>query len=259
LFGRNIVVTRDERGNAEFAAKIIERGGNPVEFPTIRIEPLTNSSAFVQTLARLDEYHWVIFTSVNGVRVFLDALGNLSRDCRVLASAKIAAIGSKTAERLSQFGITADFVPNVFTGNELAKQLIAHTNVREKRVLLLRSDLASREILDLLQQANALVDDVAIYTAAEVRGDCEKLVGDLAADKIDWLTFASPSAVKSFFRQITPALLNSCNAKVASIGPVTSEQLRQLEVKVAVEAVEHTIDGLLTAIEEFSDKVQATK
>ncbi|MHC4864788.1 MAG: uroporphyrinogen-III synthase, partial [Planctomycetota bacterium] len=155
--------------------------------------------------------------------------------------------------------ITADFVPNVFTGNELAKQLIAHTNVREKRVLLLRSDLASREILDLLQQANALVDDVAIYTAAEVRGDCEKLVGDLAADKIDWLTFASPSAVKSFFRQITPALLNSCNAKVASIGPVTSEQLRQLEVKVAVEAVEHTIDGLLTAIEEFSDKVQATK
>jgi uroporphyrinogen III methyltransferase/synthase len=268
LSGKSIVVTRDETGNAEFAAKITQSGGKAIQFATIKIEPLTQTNAFLQTLAKFSQYDWIIFTSANGVNVFFDTLQTLNKDCRVFARAKLAAIGAKTAERLARFGIRADFVPNVFTGKDLAKQLINATNLNEKKVLLLRSDIASKDLPHLLAQANAQVDDMAIYTAAEVKGDAKQLKTDIAAGTLDWLTFASPSAVRSFFKQITPDLVNSSPVKVASIGPVTSGQLREgpvtsgqlreLAVKVDVQAKQHTLDGLLAAIEETGEEAKLT-
>ena len=141
LFSKTIVITRDHRGNADFAAKIIRRAGNPVAFPTIKLKPLTGTNQFLQTLAKLSDYDWIIFTSANGVTFFLDALRGLDKDCRVFASSKIAAIGNETAERLRELGIKADFVPSVFTSTELGKQLIAFANLQGRKILLLRSEL----------------------------------------------------------------------------------------------------------------------
>ncbi|MHC4686292.1 MAG: uroporphyrinogen-III C-methyltransferase [Planctomycetota bacterium] len=222
LFGRSIVVTRDARGNADFAAKIVQRGGNPIEFATIKIKPLTLTDQFLRTLAKFAEYDWIIFTSGNGVTVFFEALQSLSKDARVFASAKIAAIGSETAAKLSQFGINADFVPSVFTGKELANELITYTNLNGRKVLLLRSQLASKELVELLTQAGAEVQDVAVYTAVEEQSDSAPLTEKINNGRVDWLTFASPSSVRVFFEQIPGEVVNSSDVKVASIGPVTS-------------------------------------
>jgi uroporphyrinogen III methyltransferase/synthase len=223
LFGKNIVVTRDAVGNADFAGKIIRRGGNPLQFATIRIMPQTDSNEFLQSLAKFSQYDWIIFTSGNGVSVFFDALEGLGKDARVFGSAKIAAIGSKTAAKLSQFGIEADFVPDVFTGRELGRQLIGVANLQKKKILLLRSAIAS---------------------------ESSRLVEGIREGTIDWLTFASPSSVDGFFGQIDSDLANSAKVKIASIGPVTSERLGELGITVDVTAAEHTIDGLLNAIEQ---------
>ena len=249
LFGRNIVVTRDRRGNADFAAKIIQRGGNPIEFATIEIKPLTQTNQFLQTLTKLAEYDWIIFTSANGVSIFFESLQSLQKDARVFGSAKIAAIGSETARRLDEFGIKADFVPTVFTGKELGKQLIGFVNLQGKNVLLLRSQLASNELAELLVQAKAKVDDTAIYTVVPEKSESNWLKEKIADGAIDWLTFASPSSVKAFFAQIQSDLINSSNVRVASIGPVTSQQLKNLGVKVDITAREQTTDGVLDAIE----------
>jgi uroporphyrinogen III methyltransferase/synthase len=174
----------------------------------------------------------------------------LAKDARVFAFAKIAAIGAKTAAELSECAIMADFVPDVFTGKELGKQLINYTNLKGKRILLLRSQLASDELIDLLQQAGAEVDNVPIYTAVTAESDSAPLAKQITDGAVDWLTFASPSSVTAFFEQIRPDLVNSANVKVASIGPVTSEQLKKIGVKVDLQAAEHTIDGLLDVIEE---------
>ena len=249
LFGKTIVVTRDARGNANFAAKIIRQGGNPIEFPTIKIEPLTQTSKFLQALAKFTEYDWIIFTSANGVIIFFECLQSLEKDCRVFGAAKIAAIGDGTAAKLRDFGIRADFVPSVFTGEELGKQLIRFTNLQSKNILLLRSQLASDELNKLLAQAGARVDNVPIYSIVTKRNECKWLIKRIAEGTVDWLTFTSSSSVRGFFEQIQPDLVNSSNAKVASIGPVTSEQLRNLGIRVDVETAEHTIDGLLAAVE----------
>ncbi len=249
LFGKNIVVTRDAAGNADFAEKIIARGGNPVQFASIKIKPLTGSNKFLRTLAKFTDYDWIIFTSGNGVAIFFEALVSLGKDARVFGSAKIAAIGSRTAEKLSRFGIKADFVPSVFTSEEFGKQLLNFINLRDKKVLLLRSQIASNELVELLEKGGAVVNDVAIYTAVAQKNESDWLVEKIGKGEIDWLTFASPSSVNGFFEQIDVEIVQSGNVKIASIGPVTSEQLVSLGVNVDVTADEHTLYGLLTAIE----------
>jgi uroporphyrinogen III methyltransferase/synthase len=250
LFGRNIVVTRDAVGNTDFAAKVISRCGNPLKFATIKIKSLTETNEFLRTLAKITEYDWIIFTSGNGVTIFFEALQSLDKDARVFGSAKIAAIGNGTAAKLSEFGIKADFVPSVFTGKELGKQLIAYTNLRSKKVLLLRSQLASKELVELLDKAGAEVQDIAVYTAVQEKSQCTWLIEEISNGRIDWLTFASPSSVNGFFEQIRSDLVNSAKVKVASIGPVTSECLKALGVRIDVTAEDHTLEGLLDAIEQ---------
>lgn len=251
LFGRNIIITRDAAGNTDFAAEVIDRGGNPIEFAAIKIKPLTHKNEFVEALAKISEYDWFIFTSANGVSVFFDAVNSLNKDARIFGSSKIAAIGEKTAAKLARFGIKADFVPNVFTSRELGLQLIAGTNLKDKKVLLLRSKLASGELLEILKKAGAEVSDAPVYTIVNEKGDSEWLTEEIKNNRIDWLTFASPSSAGSFTEQIPLKLVNSSRLKVASIGPVTSERLATLGIEVDVTAADHTLDGLLDAIEKY--------
>jgi len=103
--------------------------------------------------------------------------------------------------------------------------------------------------VDVLAEGGARVNNVAVYTAAEVKSDTSSLTESLNEGKIDWVTFASPSSVEGFFGQITVGSINSSRTRVASIGPVTSERLAALGVKVDVTATEYTIDGLLDSIE----------
>jgi len=251
LFGKNIVVTRDARDNAEFADKIISRGGNPIEFATIKIKPLTNTNKFLKVIGKLSEFDWIIFTSSNGVEIVFDFLLSLGKDARAFSSAKIAAIGSETAAALSEFGIKADFVPTLFTSRELGKQLAAVWNLHGKKVLLFRSQIASNELVDWLERAGAEIENVPLYRIVTAKSKCDWLIKKITAGEIDWLTFASSSSARAFFEQIPADTVNSSNAKVASIGPVTSEQLKNLGIRVDVEASEHTVDGLLTAIQEM--------
>ena len=269
LFGKNIVITRPHvflsktkvgAGNADFAEKIIARGGNPIQFATIKIKPLTDSSDFLRTLAEFTAYDWIIFTSANGVAVFFEALEKLGKDSRVFGPAKVAAIGGRTAEMLSRFGIRADFVPSVFTSEQFGKQILNFTNLHNKKVLLLRSQIASIELVELLENGAAVVKDVAIYTAVTQKSETarpvlrsnttkDELIEKIINGEIDWLTFASPSSVNGFFEQIDGEVIKSSRAKIASIGPVTSAQLESLGFNVDVTAGEHTLDGLLAAIE----------
>jgi len=248
LSGIRVVVTRDERGNSDFAGKIGEQGGSVVEFATIRIEPLVQGRRFLRAFAKIDEYDWVVFTSPNGVVFFYDYLQSVGKDWVVLGCAKVAAVGSMTAARLERFGAGVDFVPSVFTTGRLGEELIGHEDLQGRGVLLLRSQLASHQLAEDLARVGAVVDEVPLYTVVPVKGEFGRLVGAIKAGRIGWITFASPSSVRSFFSQIAPEIVNAGSVAVASIGPVTSGQLRDIGVKVDIEAAEHTIDGLLRAI-----------
>ena len=247
LFGKTVVVTRDAEGGPDFSAKLADRMAVTIEIPVTKIKTLTDSSNFVKVLAKIHAYDWVIFTSCNGVETFFAALAKLGKDARVFGSAKIAAIGVRTAETLAKFGIKADFVPSAFTSKNLAVGLIEFTNLRGKKVLLLRSQIASDDLPQLLEAAGASVETVPVYTHEKNLCDMKPL----SEKSIRWLTFASPFSAACFFEQVGDGFVKSVNAKVASIGPVTTKKLAELGVKVDVEASEHTFDGLILAIEQY--------
>jgi uroporphyrinogen III methyltransferase/synthase len=247
LFGKTVVVTRDAQGGEELAAKFAARMAVTMEIPVTKIKTLTDSGDFVKTLAQIKFYDWIIFTSCNGVETFFAALAKLKKDARVFGSAKIAAIGARTAETLARFGIKADFVPSAFTSKDLAAGLIDFTNLRDKKILLLRSQIASDDLSQLLEAAGASADNVPVYTHEKNLCDLKPL----SEKSIHWLTFASPFAAKCFFEQVSVDFVKSKDAKVASIGPVTSKKLAELGMKVDIEASEHTFDGLISAIEQY--------
>ncbi len=252
LFGRSIVVTRDDRGNAELASKIVCRAALPIVFTTIKIKTLTESNRFIEAARELDVYDWIVFSSANGIRSCLEGLKKLGRDARAFAKAKIACMGRPSAGLLEQFGIMADFVPTVFTSVQLAGQLAEKVSLKNKKVLLLSSAITSGQLADELKSFGATVNEVSIYTTVPAGNKADRLIEKIELDQIDWITFTSPSTVRYFFEQITPSLINSNRAKIASIGPVTSAELSRLGVKLDLEAQEYTTDGLITAIEDFA-------
>jgi len=254
LFGKTIVITRNSRGNAEFAAKITTAGGKTVKFDAIKTRPLTDKNKFLKTLAKINEYDWIIFTSRSAVEMFFDCIKKLGLDARIFSSAKLAVIGPLTKEALAGFGITADFTPNIYTSARLGRQLTTAAKLKNKKVLLLRSAQADDELKKILAEAGADVEQTGIYAVQKQKCDCTQINKMLEEAKIDWLTFASPSAVEGFFEQIKADLVKRANAKIASIGPVTTQKLKSLGVDADAEPAEHTIDGLLEAIEAFSKK-----
>lgn len=249
LFGKNIVLTRHKKGNLEFAEKIVRRAANPIIFHTFQIKPLTRSSQFLQALANLNRYHWIIFTSANGVDIFFDSIKKLGKDCRVFASAQIAAVGCRTAEKLKNYGLSPDFVPDSYTSEQLGKQLVSFANLKDKKILLLRSKLADNKLNRILALAGASLSETALYSIEPVESDAGALLEKITSNKVDWITFASPSSVRFFFEKISPDLVISHKVKIASIGPVTSQQLKNRGLKINIEAVSHTVDCLIESIE----------
>jgi uroporphyrinogen III methyltransferase/synthase len=254
LKGLRIATTRDAQGNSQFGQKVAALGGIAIPFETIRFKSLIDSNEFIAALARLSKYDWLIFTSHRGVEAFFESVTGFGKDARALGRTKVACVGDETAAALARFGIRADFVPTVFTGIDLAKQLIAAFDVTGKRMLLLRSAIAEPDLADLLKAADAVVDDVACYTSQPAAGDAVAIKEAITAGQVDWITFTSGSAARSFFTVVDASLLHGGKTKVASIGPVTSAELRKYGITVAAEAKDSTVDGILVAIIEVEGR-----
>lgn len=248
LFDRKVLVTRDKEGNADFACKLALRGAQVVDYPAFKIEDLTDSGEFKEIFKQLVDFDWVFFTSATGVRLFFESVGKLNKDARILAGIKVACIGAQTAQSLEDFGIKADFMPAVFTSDELADGFIKERNPAGKKILLLRSALATSELAEKLRGSGAKVRQFSLYTAQKVKNDLTAIAEQLKTGAIDWITFASSFAVEYFFADFSSQQIDK-KIKIASIGPTTSRTIRRYGLEPAVEARQHTIDGLIEAME----------
>ncbi|HAL44565.1 MAG: uroporphyrinogen-III C-methyltransferase [Planctomycetes bacterium GWF2_42_9] len=241
LFGKKIVMTRDAEGNAEFACKLAPRGAEAIDMHCFEIQEWTDKKEFRQAVEKIKNFDWVFFTSPNGVRIFFKGIKKLRKDVRVFGDTKIGCIGSETARAIEEYGINADFVPVHYTSADLMNEFVKKYRPRGKKILLLRSALAEK-----MEIKGAKTENVSMYTAVKTSGGISNL-----DEEIDWITFASSFAVKCFFEKFDLRLIE--NVKIASIGPVTTESLRKLGIEPTVEAKEHTIDGLVEAMEKYGN------
>lgn len=257
LLGRRIVVTRARAQASGLAARLEQLGAEVIELPAIRIEPPATPAHMDAAVGSLGRYDWVILTSVNGVDALWAALERNGLDARALAGRLVAAIGEPTADALARRGIRADLVPPQFTSGAVVGAL-AGRELRGRRVLCPRADIAPPEMIDQLRQAGAEVDEVVAYRTVPDNAGAPALAERLARGEIHWLTFTSSSTVRNFLAAI-PAEQLCPPARIASIGPATSQTLREAHLEPAVEASPHTIPGLVEAIlqGECGDRGQA--
>jgi len=243
LFGRRIVVTRAREQASEFSAQLRALGADVAEFPVIATVPPADPSPLDQALANLSTYDWLIFTSVNGVRYFTERLDASPHDLRGLR-ARICAIGPATAKAIEALHLKVDLVPTQYVAESLV-EAFAPFDLQSKRILLPRAAVARDVVPVELSRRGAIVDVVEAYRTI-VPPNAAALVTEVFARKPHWITFTSSSTVKNFLAIAGPAVLEGVN--IASIGPVTSETARMHGLHVAVEARQHTMDGLLQAI-----------
>jgi len=252
LFGKRIVVTRTREQASDLVAKLEEYGAECFEYSTIHIEPVDDYSLLDRAIERIGEYQWLLFTSLNAVTYFFQRLSLLGRDSRALIGPKIAVVGKATAEELLRYGIRADLIPEKFTGEGLATALL-QTGVDGNRILLPRALRASEMLPEVLTDAGAGVTIAPAYRNVPPQGRKEELRDQLLDGAIDLVTFTSSSTVTNFLTMIGAANKEELHrlldqVKIAAIGPVTAETIRQHGLQVDIQPQRYTINDMVQAI-----------
>ncbi len=243
LRGRRIVITRAPEQASDLRQQLRELGAEVLEVPAIEPRPLEDYSRLDAAIARLDSYDWIVFTSANGVRFFVDRLDRSQRDWRAVR-ARLCAIGPATRRALEELHLKVDLMPQEFVAEAIV-ETFRQLGVSGKRILLPRAAEA-REILPReLTALGATVDVVPAYRTV-MPEDLPKRAARALALQPDWILFTSASTVKNFVRAVGAEPLQ--RLKVATIGPITSRTVRELGGNVTVEASEYTTQGLITAL-----------
>jgi uroporphyrinogen III methyltransferase/synthase len=242
LHGRRVVVTRARAQASGLAATLRELGAEVVELPAIRIEPRLDSEEVLKVAGAVGAYELLCLTSPNGVRLLFEAMENAGLDARALAGVTVAAIGPGTARALAERGVLADVVPVRFVAEGLIEAL-EDMELAGARVLVARAAEARDVLPDALRERGAEVDVVSLYeTLREEAGEAEIE----AAQSADYVTFTSSSTVTNLTAGLSERFPE--NARIVSIGPITSETVRAAGLEVDVEAERHDVDGLLQAL-----------
>ena len=264
LFGKRIVVTRSLEQAGELIEMLEERGAEAIPAPTIRIAAPEDLTALDAACLDAGRFDWIVFTSGNGVEYFMDRLMAVS-DVRELKGVRLCTIGPSTASRLARYGIRVDLTPEEFRAEAVVEALKAtgDGNLRGKRFLLPRADIARDLLADALRDAGADVSDVVAYRTILAGSDRESepdIYRMLLDRQIDAVTFTSASTVRNFVRILgTEQAVDLLRTTVvASIGPVTAEAAQQLDIATQVMPARYTIPDLVDAlVEHFSKPVVA--
>jgi len=245
LFGRKIVVTRAADQAAQLSDRLRALGADAIELPVISLEAPADPAPLDRAIENLASYDWLIFTSVNGVRFFLNRLDQSRHDLRSL-KARICAIGPATRKAIEDLHIKVNLMPEEYVAESLIKAF-ASENLAGQRILLPRAAIARDVIPEELAKLGAQVDVVEAYRNV-VPPNASVRAGEIFSHekKPDWLTFTSSSTVKNLLAIISREALEG--VRIASIGPVTSATLCAHGLNVDTEAKKFTLDGLVEAI-----------
>jgi len=247
LFGKRIVVTRAKGQADALASRLQALGALAIELPTIEIVPAADPAPLDRAIASLASYDWLIFTSANGVRFFLDRLDGSPVDLRSLR-ARICAIGPATRAAVEALHLKVDLMGAEYVAEGLLAAFAAH-DLNGRRVLLPRAAVARDLVPVELRKRGAQVDVVEAYRTVVPQDAAQRAREIFASPRApDWITFTSSSTVRNFVAIVDAGVEALAGVKVASIGPVSSRTARELGIQVAAEARQFTVDGLVEAM-----------
>ena len=254
LLGKRIVVTRARQQASDLVRRLSDLGAECLEFPTIKVVSADNPVPLDDAVKNISDYDWIIFTSVNGVKFFFDHLFGTDKDVRALNHLHTAAIGPATAEKLFEYGLKSDIIPQNYRA-EAVVDAFRKIKLEGKKILLPRAKEARPVLPVELRKMGAEVDEVTAYLTENVRGNADQLLERLEAKTIDLITFTSSSTVQNFKDLLPPDKFKQLikGITIASIGPITTETAIESGFEVLITAKSFTIPGLCEAVVKYYD------
>jgi uroporphyrinogen-III synthase len=244
LTNTRILVTRTRHQASDLAAQLEALGAIPILIPTIEIVAPETYAPLDTALAQLETYDWLLFTSANAVEVFQQ------RRNPALQHGRIAVIGPATAKAVQGIGLPVDLIPPQYVAESLAEALSPHA--RGSRMLLLRAADARDTLPEVLAAAGASITVADAYRN-QIPPDSIPALRRIFAHPDtcpDAITFTSASTARNLFILLEAASLTLPETVIrASIGPVTSQALRDLSHPPHVEASEATVPALVRCLE----------
>jgi uroporphyrinogen-III synthase len=240
----------------ELASGLRAMGGTILPFPVIDIQEIDDKHLLDQALSSLREYSWILFTSANGVRFFMQRAREHTLDLNGRNMPKLCAIGPATAAELKEFGCEASLIPESYQAEGVLEALEKYhggiRNLAGKRVLLPRAKEARELLPQSLISAGVTVDVVPCYQT--VKGSIDDAVLRQLKDKApDLMVFTSSSTIRNLMETLGPEegkrLL--CRSTVAVLGPVTGNTARSFGKNAEIVPRENTIPALMEAIEHY--------
>ncbi|WP_325176721.1 uroporphyrinogen-III C-methyltransferase [Paenibacillus alkalitolerans] len=255
LFGRRILVTRARAQASGLVDAIDDLGGDAVECPVIRTQTVTQPAAreaLYGALSRIEQFDWVLFTSVNGVDHFFQACMEMGIDIRRMHGARIGAVGPKTGDALRTRGLMPDFMPASYRGEALAESL-PETLASGQRVLLARAEIAGEDLPRILRERGMSVTDAGVYETVLSDEGAEEAIELLREGRIHAVTFTSSSTVRNLFEALRKHGVEQPldllkGVAVFCIGPVTAGTVKESGLHITAVAEDATVDSLLRAM-----------
>ena len=265
LAGRKILLTRPKELISEMAGRLRRMGAEVLEMPAIETVPIQPNPALEdcfqkdpkgaaysqKTAGRTD---WMVFTSPTGVRIFMDWFLP-DHDIRALAGIRIAVIGEGSAKKLRQYGIRCDFVPTVYDGETLGRELAQKIRQEREngnnipahvRVLIPRAAIGSRELVEELEKAGDIeILDIPTYTTEYVTEGIVDARQQIENGEIHYAVFTSASTVRGFSAVMEGADLSRIKAICIGRQTRTAAEAQGMQTRMAEKA---TLGALLDAV-----------
>lgn len=252
---KRVVVTRAPEQARELIGRLEELGAEVLSLPTVSFAPPEDWSPLDGAIRALGDFDWVLLTSQNAVRYFVERCRELKVDLRShSAKPQFAAVGPATAKAAESEGLRVAYTASRFRGEELARELAGE--LVGKRVLLPRSDRARPDLPQALKKLGATVVDVIAYRTQPAGPGASDTLEKIRRGDVDVVTLASPSAFHHLSEELDTEHMQELARTVAlaAIGPVTAKAIQDAGLPVAIEASESTVTGLVHAIVEYFEK-----
>lgn len=249
LFNKNVIVTKEKNSNSIISQKLKNLGANVIELSSISIEPIKNYKYMYDYINKLEQYEWILFSSKNGVKLFFEILFENKMDSRVLKNSKIGVVGLKTAEQLKNYGIVADYIPEVYSGENLAYGIL--NNFNGGKILLCSAVVSSGSIEKVFEKENIIFEKLSLYKTVY---DCDDENIKVIKEKIKvkeklYAVFTSASMVDGFVKSLDSEFLEDIIC--ICIGEQTAKMAKKYNLKYYVSdiaKIESVLDKLIEIV-----------
>jgi uroporphyrinogen III methyltransferase/synthase len=243
---KKVLVTRAS-GQAEvFAHQLQNAGLEAVIFPVIEFAPPEDPQPLAEAIRNITTYDWLIFTSSNSVRFFIDALHKEGKTVSNLSGLKICAVGPKTAEAVKMEGIAIDLIPEQYQA-EGVLEAFKETGIKGKKILFPRAKEGRELLPEGLKQMGAELNLVPVYRTVKPEGKEMQLEGILEKG-IDIISFTSGSTVKNFLEILGGKRQLIAGPRIACISDVTAKVATKYGFEVDIIPKENTTESMVEAI-----------